>query len=109
MFMMIGRKQKLHYLQFNKHYYKYIPELVLAGNNFNSVTDGGRNMFGIESVLATMILDAAKTASQAAHGAAVVSKTAAQTSKGAADNVVRNATQNSVLDKIKSYVSFKNE
>lgn len=87
-------------------YFKAAKVLVQAGNDFNKITDGGKNMFGVKSLVAATNLNAAKSASQIAHAVATTSKTVAKASIGAPGTVVRTATQNSMVDKIKNFFSF---
>ncbi|OMP74859.1 hypothetical protein [[Flexibacter] sp. ATCC 35208] len=63
-------------------------------------------MYGIRSLVALSKLQAANFASQAAHGAAIVSSTVAKASDSNGGTVVKNGIQNSIVDKIKNFFSF---
>lgn len=81
-------------------------DLLRAGNNYNKVTDAGKNVYGINATSASARLDAAKAVSQIAHGKAAVSKTVAKASAGPIGNAAKNGTQNSIVDKVKAFFSF---
>jgi hypothetical protein len=88
---------------------KVASSLIKAQNAFNKITDGGRNLYGARSMIAGFKLDVAKTTSKLTRNALVRSKIAVNVAKGGIGKTVKNATQNSIADRIKGFLVFKNK
>lgn len=82
---------------------KASKSLIKAQNAFNKVTDGGKNMFGAKSMIASTKLGAAQLTAQAARKAVVRSQMATAASKSAVSSAIKNGAQNTVVDKVKSF------
>ena len=85
---------------------KATKEVAKATNKFNKATDGGRNMSGSKSMVASSNLEKAKGGAQAARGNTVRAQMTNSATKGASGEVVNKATQNSFTDKVKSFFGF---
>lgn len=85
---------------------KAVKGVVQANNNFNKVTDGGKNMFGVKPMMATAKLDAAKATSATARKAVVRSQVATGVAKGPTGEVAKKTVEASITYKIKKFFDF---
>ncbi|UHO38113.1 RHS repeat-associated core domain-containing protein [Chryseobacterium capnotolerans] len=83
---------------------KALRNVTLATNNFNRLTNGGRNMYGVNATLATSKLAKSKAVAQVARKNAVAAKITKTVVKNG--EVVNKAIQGSLGDKIKSWFGF---
>uniref|UniRef100_UPI001F377734 DUF6443 domain-containing protein n=1 Tax=Flavobacterium ustbae TaxID=2488790 RepID=UPI001F377734 len=81
-------------------------DIVKATNKFNKVTDGGRNLTGSKAMIAGENLSKAKGGAQVARINTVKAQMINSATKGAVGETVNKAAQNSIGDKIKSFLGF---